>query len=65
MPATYGYGARTFVQGAAILACKIAKYLAKHDAKLKQFLPGAVYSCLGGAGACLNSLCELKNRSAA
>lgn len=65
MPATYGYGAKTFVQGAALLACKMAKYLAKHDAKLKAFLPPAVYSCITGTVGCLNSLCELRNRSAA
>lgn len=65
MPATYGYGVRTFVQGMALLACKLAKYSVKHNAKLQQYLPPAAYSCLTGAIGCLNSLCDLKNRSAA
>lgn len=64
MPAPYGYGQKSFIQGLAILCCRIAKYLAKHDATLKKFLPPAAYTCITGTVGCLNSICELKNKSA-
>lgn len=63
--ATFGYGKKTFVQGLAKGCCYLAKYAAKHDAALKKYLPGAAYTCITGMVPCLNTLCELKNKSAA
>lgn len=62
--ATYGYGKRTFVQALA-RACKyLAKYLVKHDAQLKLYLPPAAYTCITGNIPCLNSIADLLNKSA-
>jgi hypothetical protein len=64
MPATYGYGKKTFVQALARLCKHTAIYLVKHDAKLKLYLPPAAYTCITGTIPCLNSIAALLNQSA-
>ena len=68
MPATYGYGSKTFIQGMARFACKLEAYLVKHDSTLRTYLPGgaggAAYACITSIEPCLLTLCALKNKSA-
>jgi hypothetical protein len=63
--ATFGYGKKTFVQALARVCCHLIRYLAKHDATLKKYLPGTVYTCVVGMIPCLTSVCDLINKSAA
>lgn len=63
MASTFGYGKKTFIQGLARLSCHMAKYIVKYNAKLQTYLPAPAYACLSSIGGCLNTLCNLLNRS--
>ena len=66
MASTFGYGKRTYIQGLARIACRVAKYLTKYNAKLTTSLAGdsTAITCLKSIVDCMNHLCGLLNKSA-
>ena len=65
MATTFGYGKKTFIQGLARIACRIAKYLVKYNGKLTTNLAGdsTAIACLSSMLTCANHLCGLLNKS--
>lgn len=65
MAATFGYGKKTFIQGLARLACRVAKYITKYNAKLTANLArdSTALACITSIATCMNHLCGLLNRS--